>query len=318
MKKIKNEALKVVVGALLLTGVFTGVYTAINHVAFEVLAGENVEEIEGGLPEVEPSEYPTEDQGPLLTVINEETDANEEANAREYFEVIIPDLQDATITVFLDDGRQRLSTEEIVEIVARMIYEKYGFVIDGTTIDMVVSRYTFHYANWVIEMPGEVMNDSGALFRFNVNTITGDIYSLRPSRLMAHELSLFPTQEISLNNMNFTVANSSNWPDIRSAHHDFASYYSHLSIERVAEIMAEAIYEQYGESIDGTILEVFNFGDDIWHGSVFDPNGSFVNDELFVLSIDVRTGDVWGVMTRVEMDARMEETGADSHWGWGH
>ena len=319
MKNIKKGTLKMIIGTFLLTGVFSLVFIGVNGLAFDMARGPDRTVLDD---EVSLVDEANEEQQQLLKelgiteadheldhyvfneLIGERISSLDDGELRDlslYYllgvrsEVInITELDDARISVYgstkcwgNEMGNQLIITEAAT-IGAGLIYEEYGINIDGAEVRLEFSTDRYGNAFWggSVTRDGLDTSEGGWLFlSFSINDATGEKVSVMDFQLPMDEL--VSQTEIVLDNMQFTVWDRT-WVSAASQPNYFrAPEPHHLSLEDAAQIIAEAIYEEFKISIDGVTLELM-FGNDGFNNSHVTWSGG-----LYTGNIDLEAG-VWG------------------------
>jgi len=187
----------------------------------------------------------------------------------------------------IEQQSYHLTAEEAAVLIAETIYEDFNINLDGHTIRMNLDIFEtmdgIPRATWwsnVIRYDESYMEGFQLLFIIFVDAITGEIVSVEDTRDIVGQGTnqRNENREIVLDNMQFTVHIS-----IMGN-----SQPNQLSFEEIAEISANAIYEEFAVSLDGLFVTMFFWGEH-WTVTVQSAeNGEY----LFQLFPDAETGEI--------------------------
>ena len=327
MFKEKQSRVKAVAGALVLTGVFAGMYLGVNNLAFvsategeETTPYETVDVYEeGGTLEVERlTELAMEldDEAALQEAIRNEVLAIWGWDATE--EEINQQVEFRMLTT---PRAHHLSENDAKAIGAQWIYEEFGvrananasdhnFFVSFNHEDLGIVNQSFWMGT--LEMRdfhgytenGEMIVYGNSLnaFTFVIDGITGERIAIRDGMLPLEPASTI----ITVGDMEVTVLDYSVEPNTcnPSFHVEQQSY--HLSVEEAALLMVETIYEDFGINLDGhrihMTLDLRLMMDETevesWSAHVTRPDETYTAGAqlMFWVSVNAITGEIINVV----------------------
>lgn len=270
MKETRNK-FKVVAGTLILVMLFTGAFVGINHVAFANSTGfGDFEDFEEGFvtvlgPDEICPELWTEEDDRLLEEIRDELSSaywnpplsEDELNEKIAWEMLVTPRE------------RHLGRSEALRLGVEWMVEEFGIVMDlvecGCGCLCGFSPYI--WLNFEHESVG-VNNRSFwtggyGYILFSLDGITGERVAIRDESQPFD----FTWTEISLEGLNFKVTNSTcMWMHSGPSFTTLQMSY-HLTMEEVAILVAEYIYETFGVKIDGLYVDMVLTSWDI-HGNL--------------------------------------------------
>lgn len=300
---MKREMIKPGIIILILVSVFATVFVAMNSIAFAA-AREEVVQVNGTYEDARVVELEIEDgdttgeyemfAADLYAELEWLTgDLNTENT---YAEVIVPITGEfyRHVEIYSECGTY-------VRYI-RMYFDCGAYLTRNTSME-----YGMSYAQGFVLPRGYSCIDD---FTTNlpVHEINVNPETLR--RLLGNEVRFtrFPVE------MTFTMEDSTRWMKVSQSHNhvdDFTLQPHHLSFEQVAMMVAVAIYEEFGESVDGLDGYMhfmghgssFYFSEGVWSGFIRDGSrtGHNMSDELFHFMINAVTGEITHIdMTTVD------------------
>ena len=220
-------------------------------------------------------------------------------------EVILEMIEFHRLTV---PQAHHLSEEEALEIVLQSIYETFGERIDVddfSTFDNpgnVFFVIEFRSENWT---NGErsfwlgnaiIYSDTQDLLyeiSFRIDGVTGEVDILRDE--LQVELEFEPTVvEISWNGMALTVVNRSRAPSVwDDPSHEARIQPEHPSVEEIGELIAEAVYNEFGGDLNGhfLLIHLTHFADhSAWMAEVATEHDRCTT--FAIVHVDAQTGAI--------------------------
>ena len=182
----------------------------------------------------------------------------------------------------IEQQTYHLSAEEAALLIAESIYAEFGINLDGHRMHMHLGLYFEGVVGWGtnINRPDERYTAGFQLmFIASVDATTGERLNISDTRNMAGQgvNQFVENKELTLNDIRLAVEVT------------YSGYLqsSQLSLEEMAQISADMIYEAFGVSLDGLFLKM-NFWGEHWTITVKSAeNGSY----MFQFFLNAETGD---------------------------
>jgi len=277
MMNEKKQRRIVLIGVLLLTGLFALGYIGINRVAF---AGSGIAAILG----VQDNQQDEEDDH-YITQDDAESDASEEYTVPPEYVYLIP-LQDHYIKL-----------DEAEVIFTEVLYEKTGIEFDTSDFSMILLEDPEElFSIWL----GFLLQDdkNGEDHQIRINAETGEVLEFITIRIPI-EGDTPDTATITI-----TISGSFYIEDLTA---DVPSHWGteikpyHLSIEEAAEVVAGVVYEEFDTTLDGHTIYL-NFNDNPHHDGEYWQGWVVLEEDMNIDEIDKINDDFEVFIVETQVD----------------